>query len=85
MRVRNPRHSRFGNLRYSAVATLNTYEWERENRPPSAGVSDRFGSCLRRFWLFPLSSDGKGQGEGHFVGNMTLVRHLFFTTLRAFS
>src|SRR5437867_8154884 len=59
---------------YSAVATLNTYGWERENRPPSAGVSDRFGSCHRRFWLFPPPV-GR---EGHFVGNTTPVRHLFF-------
>src|SRR6266536_3501963 len=33
--------------------------WERENRPPSVGVSNRFGSCERRGCLFPLPSDGR--------------------------
>src|SRR5213596_1787952 len=36
--------------------------WERENRPPSVGVSNRFGSCERRGSLFPLPSDGRGSG-----------------------
>src|SRR5438874_779838 len=33
--------------------------WERENRPPSVGVSNRSGSCERRGCLFPLPSDGR--------------------------
>src|SRR6266704_3255981 len=33
--------------------------WERENRPPSVGVSNRFGSSERRGCLFPLPSDGR--------------------------
>src|SRR5437773_6273974 len=37
--------------------------WERENRPPSVGVSNGFGSCERRVWLFPLPSDGRGSGS----------------------
>src|SRR6266480_12162 len=36
--------------------------WERENRPPSVGVSNLFRSCERRVWLFPLPSDGRGSG-----------------------
>src|SRR6266487_3445386 len=36
--------------------------WERENHPPSVGQSNRFGGCERRFWLFPLPSDGRGSG-----------------------
>src|SRR5206468_10540349 len=40
--------------------------WERENRPPSVGVSSRFGSCERPVWLFPLPSDGRGSGCGPF-------------------
>jgi len=31
--------------------------WERENRPPSVGVSNRLGSWERRGWLFLLPSD----------------------------
>ena len=43
------------------AATLNTYAigWERENCLPPVGVSNRFGSCERRVWLFPLPSDGR--------------------------
>ena len=33
--------------------------WERENCPPSAGLSNRLGSCERRVWVFPLPSDGR--------------------------
>ena len=36
--------------------------WERENRAPPVGVSNCFGSCERRVWLFPLPSDGRGSG-----------------------
>jgi arylsulfatase A-like enzyme len=36
--------------------------WERENRPPSVGVSSHFGDCERPVLLFPLPSDGRGSG-----------------------
>jgi len=32
--------------------------WERENRPPSVGLSNPFSRSKRRIWLFPLPSDG---------------------------
>ncbi len=42
--------------------SLALRSWQRENRPPSVGVSNRFGSRERRGCLFPLPSDGRGSG-----------------------
>jgi hypothetical protein len=55
-----------------ASATQNRYPigWERENRLPSAGVANRFGSCERQVRLFPLPSGiclGQERVRGHLV------------------
>ena len=52
------KRSRFG----AAKARPSPIGWERENRPPSVGVSNRFANCERQVWLFPLPSDGRGSG-----------------------
>src|SRR5439155_4255409 len=41
----------------SALPRPSPIEWKRENRSPSVGLSNRFGSSERRVWLFPLPSD----------------------------
>ena len=53
--------------------------WERENRPPSAGVSNRFGSCERRVWLFPLPSDGRVRVRVVFLVLRLLSGTCFYT------
>src|SRR5437773_12277540 len=51
--------------------------WERENRRPSVGVSNRFRSCERRVWCSLSRRTGEGQGESRFVRNALPVRYLF--------
>src|SRR5438046_5644770 len=53
--------------------------WERENRPPSVGVSNRFGSCERRVWLFPLPSDGRVRVRVVFLVLRLLSGTCFYT------
>src|SRR5205807_7662293 len=60
LRTRAKTTSDFGTI--SPSPRPSPIGWERENRPPSVGVSNRFGCCERRVWLFPLPSDGRGSG-----------------------
>src|SRR5437867_6428755 len=49
--------------------------WERENRPPSVGLSNRFGSSDES-GCFLSRRTGEGQGEGCFDRNEPPVRFL---------
>src|SRR5439155_1358917 len=48
LRVGNPRYSRFGNLRYGAVVTLNKYMRESVGRRPGEGVVHGPNACAKR-------------------------------------
>ena len=47
LRVGNPRYSRFGNLRYGAVVTLNKYMRESVGRRPGEGVVHGPNACAK--------------------------------------
>src|SRR5580765_5192753 len=74
LRTRAKTTSDFG--AHSPSPRSSPIRWERENRPPSVGVSHRFGNGEGLVWLFPLPSDGRGQERVRVRGVLLEIRVL---------